>query len=234
MELDFVVAKVISKFMLGEKFGVIDAGSHAGDFTRFLLDGKNYDRAIMIEPLPDKFELISREFINANIVNCALSNNETNSHMYVTVNFPKCSALYDRPAYDQVPDLNNRQKIDVKIRRLESVLDDLGFDSLNVDSWYFKVDTEGFEIETFLGLGKYRDSEKIAAGHFEYGGTWKERNLKLADMIKILDDSGFHVFKCEIQDQNLLFIDNFPQVDDYEYSNLYFIKRTIAKKYNLI
>lgn len=233
MEEDFVIANLLIRHLIQGDIGVIDAGSHEGDFVRHIMGHiDDYHRAIMIEPLLDKFELIKSSFPGANTFNCAISSEEKTSEMFVTVNFPKCSALYDRQAYDEIPVLNERKKIEVKLRRLDSILKEANFESLETNQWYLKVDTEGFEFETIKSLGSYLSSEKIIAGQFEYGGCWKERKIKLDDMIKLLASAGFVAYRALMQNESLQLMPVQKEVDRYEHTNIYFLNKQLSDKAN--
>jgi FkbM family methyltransferase len=231
MEEDFIIANIIIRHLIQGDLGIIDAGSHEGDFVRHIMGHiEDYHRAIMIEPLPDKFEFIKSSFPGAKIFNCAISSEEKTAEMFVTVNFPKCSALYDRQAYDQISILNERNKIEVNLRRLDSILNESNFESLETNQWYLKVDTEGFEFETIKSLGRYLSSGKIVAGQFEYGGCWKERQVKLDDMIDLLASAGFIAYRALIQNESLQLMTVQKEADRYEHTNIYFLNKQLSDK----
>jgi len=225
LEEDFIVAKIIIDNFFKEKYGIIDVGSHEGDFVRFITNERPAESIIMIEPLPDKVSILRERFKTAKIYQCAISDSEQDTHMYVTVNFPKCSALYERQAYDEIKVLNERTKIDVKLRPLTSVLDDANMNNIDVNSWYLKVDTEGYELETIRSAEKYLLSGKIKAGQFEYGGCWKERGLKINDMIDLLNLHGFTSYRAVFHDNDLHMVEVNRQQDDYQHTNIFFIKK---------
>jgi FkbM family methyltransferase len=229
LDLDFIVAKEIVRNFFPLDFGVLDIGCHEGAFTQHLLGERDSYNAIMIDPLPEKIEIVNRKFPGANIFQCAISDEEKAADFFVTIDFPKCSALYDREAYDQIPALNKREKITVKMKRLDSVLSEISFEENKSEGWYLKIDTEGYEMEAFKSLGRFIDDKKILAGHFEYGGTWKERGLKLDEMLSLLKDSGFVTLKCFQYQQSygLTRIDSFS--DDYEFENIYFVRKNIIE-----
>jgi FkbM family methyltransferase len=232
VEEDFVIAKTIINSVMSPNFGIIDVGSHEGDFVSFIMGGNSADRAIMIEPIPDKVQILNARFPHAKIVQCAISDIEEKKDLFVTVNFPKCSALYDRQAFDEVEVLNDRTTIQVDIRRLDNVLREVSFLDLKPEQWYLKIDTEGFEIETVNSLGDFIFSNKIVAGQFEYGGCWKERNIKISDMIEKLESAGFETFRGIFKDQNLYFVKVTDTSDDYSHTNLYFIRKSLIKEEN--
>lgn len=225
MEEDFIVAKVIIDNFLKENYGIIDVGSHEGDFVKFITSERSAESVIMIEPLPDKIEILRKRFGSAKIYQCAVSDVEQDTHMYVTVNFPKCSALYERQAYDEIKVLNERKKIDVKLRTLSSILDDACLNDIDVNSWYLKIDTEGYELETIRSADKYLSSGKIRAGQFEYGGCWKERGLKINDMLDILNLHGFTSYRAVFHENALNLVEVNRQQDDYQHTNIFFIKQ---------
>lgn len=230
MELDFIIAKEIIRNTFPSKIGIIDVGCHEGAFTEFVLDRALHKNAILIDPLPDKIKAVKDKFPNSTVIQCAVSNEEKEAEFFVTVDFPKCSALYDREAYEHVPALKNRQKINVQIKKLESIFNDINFSNQDVEGWYLKIDTEGYEVESFESLGKYKSDERILAGHFEYGGTWKERGLKINDMLTYLHSFGFLTFKGMHQNNTIGLAKIESINDDYEFSNIYFIKENIVNK----
>jgi len=225
VEKDFLVADFICKNFLIGKLGLIDVGSHEGSFIKFLQNScKN---SIIIEPLPEKFEMICRAFQNAYKFNCAISDVDGFADLYVTINFSQCSALYDRPAYNEIKDLNDRKKIKIMTRRLDSIFDEISFKSLDIDSWYLKIDTEGYEMETLKSLGKYISSKNIVAGQFEYGGTWKERNLTLLEAVDFLSKNDFYIYRCTLDKNSFIFDKIVSCTDDYQYDNFFFVRKHI-------
>lgn len=229
MEEDFVIAKLIidSVFPLGT--GIIDVGSHEGDFVQFVFGEGSRRNAIMVEPIPGKAETIRNRFPSAKVFQCAISAEEGQSEMFITTNYPKCSALYDRQAFDEVKILNERERIDVNIRRLDNILDEAGFDDIPTERWYLKIDTEGYELETLMSLGKYANNRKIVAGQFEYGGCWKERGLKIQDMIGLLRDAGFICMRALVNQGKLQFVKIEDATDDYAHTNIYFIRKEFVE-----
>lgn len=229
MEEDFVIAKSIIDRVFPIDMGIIDVGSHEGDFVNFVLGTGSRKQAIMIEPIPEKAEIIRNRFPNAKVFQCAVSSEERKAEMFVTIDFPKCSALYDRQAFNEVKILNQREKIEISLRKLENILDEAKFDEIPSSAWYLKIDTEGFELETFSSIGKYASHSKILAGQFEYGGCWRERNIKLYDMIKMLEDAGFIAYRAAIRENSLYFLKIENKEDDYEHTNIYFMRKNLIE-----
>jgi FkbM family methyltransferase len=233
MDIDFIIAGELIKNFFPPDFGVMDIGCHEGAFTRHIIGNRDASCAIMVDPLPDKIAQVKKQFSGARIFQCAVSDEERDADFFVTTDFPKCSALYDREAYDQVPALNKRDKISVKMRRLDSILDEIEFDKIPIAGWYLKLDTEGYEMEAFKSLGRFKENPKILAGHFEYGGTWKERNLKINDMLGIFHNLGFMTLKC-FQSQNSYNLASIETIDDdYQFENIYFVRKNLIESFNL-
>lgn len=232
MDLDFIFGKEIIQRMLPPGTGIIDAGCHEGAFTRFVLgEQTSFHNAIMIDPLPDKIKIVRSSFPDAKVFQCAIADEEKDTDFYVTVDYPKCSALYDREAFDKVPALKNRSKIPVKMRRLDNLFEEINIHEMNVPGWYLKIDTEGYELESFNSLGKFKDSPIIFAGHFEYGGTWQERGLKINDMLKILHDNGFMTLKGFQSSVGYELAEIISINEDYQFENIFFIRKQIANSF---
>jgi FkbM family methyltransferase len=231
VEEDFVIAKALIERFLTKNYGILDIGSHEGDFVKFICGEKEiYDNAIMVEPIPEKMNLIRARFPGAKLSQCAVSNVERDAELFVTTNFPKCSALYDRQAYDEVKILNERHTIPVKLRRLDNILNDHDFVNLPQSEWYLKVDTEGFELETIQSLGDFISDKRIVAGQFEYGGCWKERAVKLKDMASMLEQSNFKMLKMHIVMDTMYLSILEDYSDNYEHTNIYFVRNDILSR----
>lgn len=56
---------------------------------------------------------------------------------------------------------------------------------------FLKIDTEGFEIDVLKGAGSFLNN--ITHIQFEYGGTYPDRGVKLADVYNILR-TGYEIF----------------------------------------
>lgn len=57
---------------------------------------------------------------------------------------------------------------------------------------FLKIDTEGFEFDVLKGFEEELKNIKII--QFEYGGCYLDNNVKLNDIIKYLQNYGFHKF----------------------------------------
>ena len=57
---------------------------------------------------------------------------------------------------------------------------------------FLKIDTEGFEFDVLKGFEEQIKNVKII--QFEYGGCYLDNNVKLNDIIKYLQNYGFHKF----------------------------------------
>lgn len=225
---DFVIAKSIIEQLIKQNVGIIDVGSHYGDFVKYVMgDLENYE-AIMIEHLPGQFERISSSFPGAKHFNCAVSTEEKIAELFVPTHAHVCAALYDRPAFDEIPHLNERKKIDVNLQRLDSILTESNFEDSKTPYWYIKIDTEGFELDVIKSMGKYINSKKLVAGQFEYGPCWEERNIKLSDMTNILSNAGFLSYRAVIKDGMLAF-QNVKESNDYELTNIFFLKASLFR-----
>jgi hypothetical protein len=90
---------------------------------------------------------------------------------------------------------------------------------------FLKIDTEGHEFNVIKGFEEYLDKIKII--QFEYGGTFKEINVKLIDVINYLEKYNFTDFSY-LTPSGYCSIINFD--DHYQYCNII----CINKKYGLL
>lgn len=94
-----------------------------------------------------------------------------------------------------------------------------GYDYLNAQSNntidFLKIDVEGYEFNVIKGFKTLLQNIKII--QFEYGGCWKDANIKLIDVINYLKKYGFYTFYY-ISKTELLPIIDFN--DHYTYCNI--------------
>ena len=121
--------------------------------------------------------------------------------------YPKYESFCDRTVSCTVSDDANKVLLRMK-RGADCVGDLQGID-------FLKIDTEGFELNVLQGFGDFL--EKIKIIQFEYGGTYLDNNVKLIDVVKYLEDHGFHQFSYLTHEGPIL-IKDFS--DHYAYCNV--------------
>lgn len=101
-------------------------------------------------------------------------------------------------------------KINVNIITLDEYIAEKKLDHID----FIKIDTEGYELEVLLGAKN--TLPKVDMIQFEYGGTYPDNNIKLADVYKYLYDNNFK-FIYLIQPTCLRLFEK--PLENYKYSN---------------
>ena len=123
---------------------LIDVGANCGGYT--IRASKNFKKIISIEPVPIMREIINKNISlngvnNVEILDAAVSDYNGTSRFYV-------SKLGQLSSFSEP--VNYIESIDVKVTRLDKVIDEHG-----IIPDLVKIDAEGAEVECILGLGKY-------------------------------------------------------------------------------
>lgn len=155
---------------LPEKAFIIDAGANIGFFTIYMKKKYPSSRILAFEPAPETFKNLSDnvELHNAKegveLHECALSSEDTTQTFTFYPNFPGNSTLVPeekelalQAAHKLSSEMGkdvermyqNAQHVSVPLRRLSYFLKDIK-DLTCIDM--LKIDVEGVEVETLLGL----------------------------------------------------------------------------------
>ena len=87
---------------------------------------------------------------------------------------------------------------------------------------FLKIDTEGHELSVVKGFGDKISIVNII--QFEYGGTFRDADIKLIDIIDYLKSKNFENFSYLTENGKIL-IDNFD--DHYNYCNIVCFNKNI-------
>lgn len=190
---------------------VIDVGGFHGDWTDMILNDTTSSSIKIFEPDFNNFQVLKSKFSNnsrTELVNIGLSSEESNLIYHDLVSNSNSvrgmSGFVNREIYKNY----EVQKKLIKVNRLDKVHQE------DVD--FLKIDTEGFEFNVLKGCEKLLIEKKIKFIQFEYGGTYKDANFELNDVISLLSGFGYKVYDIQ-DDDSLIEIDEF--IDDYQYNN---------------
>lgn len=122
--------------------------------------------------------------------------------------YPKYQSFVDRVNVDGT-DVNNKKILE--LRTAYSYIEDNKIEHID----FLKIDTEGYELKVIKGFGDKIDNVDII--QFEYGGTWKDINIKLLDMVEYLKPHGFINFYYLSNNGLYKIID---YTDHYQYCNI--------------
>jgi FkbM family methyltransferase len=115
---------------------------------------------------------------------------------------------------DEVRARYGERIVEVPVRRLDSVLAELG--ASRVD--FIKVDTEGYELPVLAGLSASLAARAVDCVQFEYGGTWLDARRRLQDACKLFDAHGYAVHRL-LPDRVARFTYDTTRDEHYKYAN---------------
>ena len=160
---------------------VLDVGANTGQYAKWLFKKGYQGRLISFEPQPDAFSTLEQNassYQQWNVSNLALGSEETLATLNVAGNSQSSSlhAMLDRHV-ESAPDSAYTGKVDVQVRRVDDVLDEMGIDEQRI---FMKLDVQGHEHETLRGATGCLDRllgieiELSLVGLYEGQRLWRE------------------------------------------------------------
>lgn len=159
---------------------------------------------ILFECNPPQIEVIKQNYPNATLITDAISNIKgKTSFLQIEGNedYRGSSSMdLDRVKYPWVKQTNT---IEVKTRRLDDVIKELGHEKLEID--VMKIDIEGYTYEALEGLGKYLRNVRVF--HLETEIEGHARSKTNLDIALFMQERGYLCVALEnewgehIQDQ---------------------------------
>jgi FkbM family methyltransferase len=128
--------------------------------------------------------------------------------------YPKYESFYDRVNSCHVSDDAN--KLLLEIKKGGDYVTENGVETID----FLKIDTEGYELHVLRGFENSLKKCKII--QFEYGGTFLDNNQKLIDVVRYLEEMGFHKFSY-LTIAGPIPISDFT--DHYQYCNIVCINK---------
>ncbi len=190
---------------------LIDVGGFEGNWTELCLQQKPNSKIKIFEPNLENYRLICEKFQSnkeIEVFNLGVSNTKASLTYYNILSNQShvrgISGFVFRPIYNNY----NYSKIEIDVVKLDDIIKE------NVD--YIKIDTEGFELNVIEGCEELLKNKKIKFIQFEYGGTFKDKNISLNDIISFLKKYDYVVYNID-KNEKLIKIDYFK--DDYNYDN---------------
>lgn len=130
--------------------------------------------------------------------------------------YPRYQSFFDRVLTQGISDKDQRIKLNIK----------KGKDYINKNNIkkidFLKIDTEGYELNVLKGIEDELNIVKCV--QFEYGGTYRDSNVKLNDVISYLKQYSFTNFYY-INQSGLKELENYE--DHYQYANIACFKREV-------
>lgn len=212
--IDIKEIRIINKVKknLNELPNIIDIGGFKGDWTVEILKYMPNSKVFIFEPNVENFDYLKQRFSNnqsIEIINQGVGDSCREQKYFNLKSFDgvrEMSGFVKREIYDNY----EFDELDIEIVNLDSL------DISNEEIDFLKIDVEGYEYNVISGMKEMLKNSKVKFIQFEYGGTYKDANFKLNDVISLLSEFGYKVYDIQ-DDDSLIEIDEF--IDDYQYNN---------------
>ncbi len=135
---------------------VIDVGANHGQYARRLRGAGYRGHIVSFEPVAETFARLSASAAGDpkwSVHRCALGREESVATMHVVPG--TLSSVLEPTAfgYDRYRQFHDATTEDVPVRRLDAMLDEVTA-GLREPRLYLKLDTQGYDLEVFAGLGE--------------------------------------------------------------------------------
>jgi FkbM family methyltransferase len=197
-----------------------DVGANVGDWSRiFLKEAAPGDRVFAFEPSADTYERLRANVggdARLTCVHSALSDHDGEATLHVAGPGLGTNSIHRRELASE-QNANNRAELTTEKIRLQT---GDAFCSQNkierID--FLKIDTEGHELAVLKGFARMFSEKRIGMAQFEYGGTWLDARVQLADAFALLEKHSYCIAK--IFPAGLKFYDRYDQrLDTFHYAN---------------
>lgn len=136
---------------------VLDVGANKGQYARSLRRAGYTGHIISFEPVPETVEQLRRAAATDphwTVQHCALGRTDTTTSMNVV--YGSMSSLLAPSEYGnkRYKRFKNIQPVEVPVRRLDGMLDRILPSEIDDPRLYLKLDTQGYDLEVFAGLGE--------------------------------------------------------------------------------
>ena len=214
---DYFHKKKIMRFLKNNNnykiITILDIGGHIGESIELFLKNFNSEKLISFEASPVNYEALKnnlnklkKKFKNTEIFieNYAVGNenklltiNQFSESSSSTLKPININSNYFKRKFFFLKKKNNEnlfKKIDVKMILLEDYLVEKNINKIDL----LKIDTEGYEYETLLGLRNKLKNVKLILFEHHYDNMIL-KNYKFRDIHKILIDNNFlQIFKIKM------------------------------------
>jgi FkbM family methyltransferase len=160
----------------------VDVGAHIGSIVA---EVQLYCPSVKIhafEPVPEKASRLERQFPQANVVNCAISEFSGESAFFVD----RTESAYSSLGENMVPREHSSQRILVKVRSLDSF-------NLPADVDAIKIDVEGAEEGVFRGARQLLKTARPIVYFESACGDIPHLGYNKTTMWHILNELGFTI-----------------------------------------
>lgn len=191
---------------------IIDIGANNGEFLIPLATRLPFMSFIGVEPIPELFDMLEAKCVELNLEHVRLErlaideaprrarfNVARHADLGVSSLLDFDTASMQRNEYWQGrSDLYFDEKIDVDVVRLDSLMEQAGFDHVS----FIKIDAQGVDLKVLASLGKYLPC--VDGGMLEVSTTRNsvlyQNEPLLRDVLNFLDSHGFEPYAIKSND----------------------------------
>ena len=192
----------------------IDAGANVGSWSlEFLKLAPKQSRVLAFEPAVKTYERLCQNLASdsrATPVNAALSDTTGEGSLHLAGELCGTNSIHRQNIFQ------DGKCADEKIRLVtgDAFCSERGIQKID----FIKIDTEGHELAVMRGFDNMLSNKLIGAIQFEYGGTWLDARIQLADAFTYLQSKGYAMAK--IYPNGLKYIECYDQsMDTFKYAN---------------
>ena len=140
---------------------LLDIGANKGDFTEYFKD--KFKKYYLFEPNPKLVKELRNKFVEDKFEILDFGLGKTNEKVKLNITNDTASTLSSikkqtKELKENFRNTDEVDKIEVEIKRLDEYLNTLNLKNLKI---FLKIDTQGNDLETLMGLGKYISSIKF-------------------------------------------------------------------------
>lgn len=174
---------------------VLDVGANVGQYGKLLRDIGYRGHIVSFEPVPKVFQRLARAARRDkrwDVHQMALGRESGSLDMYVVPG--TCSSALPASDYgrSRFQSLTQATQLPVPVRRLDEVLDEVIPDALDEPRLLLKLDTQGYDLEAFAGLGDR--SERVVALQSEVAQlTIYDGMPTMRESLDVFGSAGFEI-----------------------------------------
>ncbi len=194
---------------------VFDVGAHIGEWAGLALQFSPFIELYSFEPGPQAYEVLKNRRADAldKLFNLAISNRLGDDTFFLLDQGTFLSGLISRPLFASA-----YRKIQVPLETIDHFCEVRGIEKIE----YLKIDTEGAELRVLQGAHKMLSEHKIRALQFEYGETTYDASVSLKQLMHLLHQEGYAVFRME--PSGLILINSWEDsFENYKYGDFFAI-----------
>jgi FkbM family methyltransferase len=169
----------------GPTLTLLDVGANVGRWSLAAARLAPGAEIHAFEPHPEVYEELVRElapFPNVVAHNFGLGAAAAQAELHFDPDRTSLSSVHDRQLASF--GLTLGQTVMVELRTIDSTIAELNLDSVDL----VKIDVEGHELETLRGARESLEHERLRVVQFEYGGTYLDAGVRLADVLALFSD----------------------------------------------